>query len=210
MRCMHACVGGDAGRVVGAGGRRKGAPHQATLSIPPRALPHTPPTLLRTPSPVFSAPTLGPPPPPPTPRALRALQLATERLRSMGPMSRDEKIMLGTMGAAVCLWVAGDALGISAVTTAMMGLCVLLGSGVLQWRECLAYPAAWDTLFWFAGGWAGRGGTCCRGMWELMAGLFRCCWHPTPPDPHSPPSPLPHTTHPQHSPHPHTPAHHTP
>ena len=69
----------------------------------------------------------------------------------MGPMSRDEKIMLGTMGAAVCLWVAGDALGISAVTTAMMGLCVLLGSGVLAWRECLTYPAAWDTLFWFAG-----------------------------------------------------------
>ena len=55
------------------------------------------------------------------------------------------------MGAAVCLWVAGDALGISAVTTAMMGLCVLLGSGVLAWRECLTYPAAWDTLFWFAG-----------------------------------------------------------
>ena len=27
---------------------------------------------------------------------------------------------------AVLLWVAGDALGISAVTTAMMGLCVLL------------------------------------------------------------------------------------
>lgn len=30
-------------------------------------------------------------------------QLATQRLEKMGPMSRDEKIMLGTMGAAVCL-----------------------------------------------------------------------------------------------------------
>lgn len=71
----------------------------------------------------------------------------------MGPMSRDEKIMLGTMAGAVCLWVAGEALGISAVTTAMLGLCVLLSTGVLQWKECLAYPAAWDTLFWFAGAW---------------------------------------------------------
>lgn len=79
-----------------------------------------------------------------------APKLADERLVAMGPMSRDERIMLGTMAAAVCLWVAGDMLGISAVTTAMLGLCVLLGSGVLQWRECLAYPAAWDTLFWFA------------------------------------------------------------
>ena len=35
-----------------------------------------------------------------------------------------------------------------AVTTAMMGLCLLLSTGVLHWRECLTYPAAWDTLFW--------------------------------------------------------------
>ena len=75
----------------------------------------------------------------------------------MGPMSRDEKIMLGVMGAAVCLWVAGDALGVSAVVTAMMGLCTLLLTGVLKWRECLAYSAAWDTLFWFAGAWRFEG-----------------------------------------------------
>ncbi|GAB4819400.1 hypothetical protein N2152v2_006446 [Parachlorella kessleri] len=79
-----------------------------------------------------------------------APKLASERLQNMGPMSRDEKIMLGTMGCAVLLWVCGDALGISAVVTAMMGLCVLLLTGVLHWKECLQYPAAWDTLFWFA------------------------------------------------------------
>lgn len=39
------------------------------------------------------------PPTAPSPPA----QLAAERLEKMGPMSRDEKIMLGTMGAAVCL-----------------------------------------------------------------------------------------------------------
>lgn len=47
--------------------------------------------------------------------------------------------------------MCSDALGISAVVTAMMGLCVLLLTGVLQWKECLGYPAAWDTLTWFAG-----------------------------------------------------------
>lgn len=76
--------------------------------------------------------------------------LAEERLESMGPMSRDERIMLGTMAAAVVLWVFGDVIGVSAVTTAMLGLSGLLLSGVLTWRECLTYPAAWDTLFWFA------------------------------------------------------------
>lgn len=79
-----------------------------------------------------------------------APQQANQRLASMGPMSRDESIMMGTMAGAVCLWVFGEAIGISAVVTAMIGLCVLLLSGVLSWRECLSYPAAWDTLFWFA------------------------------------------------------------
>lgn len=175
------------------------------------------------------------------------LQLAQEQLTRMGPMSTNERIMLATMGAAVCLWVsgrscacgclicfqkgrsahgdspccgqglcvelfvmwllgcqgmlehsstprgghcwclgplslqtlerpslsmqthkgtarvrcnpispppqvAGDMLGISAVVTAMLGLCALLSTGVLTWRDCIGHPAAWDTLFWFAGG----------------------------------------------------------
>lgn len=75
---------------------------------------------------------------------------ASERLQKMGPMSRDEKIMLGTMGLAVVLWVTGDAIGVSSVVAAMLGLSVLLLTGVLNWKDCLQYPPAWDTLFWFA------------------------------------------------------------
>ncbi|KAK9815699.1 hypothetical protein WJX72_008247 [[Myrmecia] bisecta] len=75
---------------------------------------------------------------------------ASERLKAMGPMSRDEKIMLGTMGFAVVLWVLGDSIGVSSVVAAMLGLSVLLLTGVLHWRDCLNYPPAWDTLFWFA------------------------------------------------------------
>ncbi|KAK2076788.1 hypothetical protein QBZ16_005014 [Prototheca wickerhamii] len=79
-----------------------------------------------------------------------APKLAEAQLRAMGPMSRDERLMLATMAGAVVLWVAGDALGISAVVTAMLGLCALLLTGVLTWRDCITHPGAWDTLFWFA------------------------------------------------------------
>ncbi|KAL3130986.1 cytochrome P450-dit2 [Trebouxia sp. C0009 RCD-2024] len=82
-----------------------------------------------------------------TPQAPAA---AAERLQKMGPMSRDEKIMLGTMAFAVVLWVTGDAIGVSSVVAAMLGLSVLLVTGVLKWKDCLNYPPAWDTLFWFA------------------------------------------------------------
>ena len=44
----------------------------------------------------------------------------------------------------------GDSVGVSAVLAAMLGLSVLLLTGVLTWKDCLTYPAAWDTLFWFA------------------------------------------------------------
>jgi len=76
--------------------------------------------------------------------------MAEERLRKMGPMSRDEKIMLSVMGLAVTLWVFGDALGVAPVVAAMIGLSTLLVTGVLTWKECLAYGPAWDTLTWFA------------------------------------------------------------
>lgn len=46
--------------------------------------------------------------------------------------------------------MCGDMVGISAVVAAMLGLSVLLLTGVLTWRDCLTYPPAWDTLFWFA------------------------------------------------------------
>ena len=75
---------------------------------------------------------------------------ATEKLRAMGPMSTAEMVMAGTMGGAILLWVAGEAIGVSAAVTAMLGLCVLLCSGVVQWKECLSETGAWDTLLWFS------------------------------------------------------------
>lgn len=37
-----------------------------------------------------------------------------------------------------------------AVTAAILGLSVLLITGVVTWKECLAESVAWDTLTWFA------------------------------------------------------------
>lgn len=75
---------------------------------------------------------------------------AEERLQKMGPTSRDEKIMMGVMLAAIVMWVLGEQLAITPVTAAMLGLSALLLTGVLKWKECLQYNQAWDTLFWFA------------------------------------------------------------
>lgn len=50
----------------------------------------------------------------------------------------------------VGLWVLGGVINVDAVTAAIMGLAVLLVTGVVTWKECLAEGVAWDTLTWFA------------------------------------------------------------
>jgi len=75
---------------------------------------------------------------------------ATKKLEEMGPLSRDEGLMVATMGIAVTLWVCGDAIGISSCVAAMIGLTTLLLTGVLSWADCLNETSAWDTLAWFA------------------------------------------------------------
>jgi divalent anion:Na+ symporter, DASS family len=75
---------------------------------------------------------------------------AAARLEAMGPMTIPQKVMGGTLLLAVILWMFGDLIGVSAVVAAMLGLSLLLLSGVVEWKDCLSYTPAWDTLTWFA------------------------------------------------------------
>jgi di/tricarboxylate transporter len=52
--------------------------------------------------------------------------------------------------AQVGLWIFGSTLGVDAVSAAILGLSVLLTTGVVTWKECLGESVAWDTLTWFA------------------------------------------------------------
>lgn len=76
--------------------------------------------------------------------------IAAQKLEEMGPVTRNEWVMVGTMVLAVSLWVFGDMLGIASVVAAMLGLSILLLLGVLDWDDCLSEKSAWDTLAWFA------------------------------------------------------------
>nr|GMC78530.1 dicarboxylate transporter 2.1, chloroplastic-like [Ipomoea batatas] len=88
--------------------------------------------------------------PPETKDTPDAPAMAAKKLDLMGPVTRNEWTMIGTMLLAVSLWVFGDALGISSVVAAMLGLSILLLLGVLDWDDCLSEKSAWDTLAWFA------------------------------------------------------------
>ncbi len=79
-----------------------------------------------------------------------APRFAREKLRAMGPMGRHEWIMAGTMILLLGLWIAGTSINLSAVTATMIGLCILILSGVLPWAALLKEVDAWETFVWFS------------------------------------------------------------
>ena len=58
--------------------------------------------------------------------------------------------MGGSLLLTVGLWIFGGSIGIGSVPAAIIGLTILLVTGVVTWKECLAEGPAWDTLTWFA------------------------------------------------------------
>ena len=88
--------------------------------------------------------------PPQITRTPEAPELARQRLREMGAMSRQEWTLAVVFVFLLGLWIGGGALGVSATTTAMAGVAAMLATGVLAWDDILDERGGWDTFIWFA------------------------------------------------------------
>lgn len=75
---------------------------------------------------------------------------ARAELEKLGPMSTNEKITAFAFAITVGLWIGGASIGVNAVAAALVGLAILLTTGVMEWKENLAQGPAWETLSWFA------------------------------------------------------------
>lgn len=92
--------------------------------------------------------------PPKIKQTPNASKFAKERLAELGAMKRTEKIMLGVFLLLLALWAGALGLffGISfnATTVALLGLSLVLVSGVLSFDDVLKEKTAWNTLVWFS------------------------------------------------------------
>lgn len=79
-----------------------------------------------------------------------AKKFAEAELRRLGPMTLNEKLLLGVFIVMIVLWITGPFIQMNAVTAALIGLSFLLLGKVLSWDEVIASKDAWDTLVWFA------------------------------------------------------------
>lgn len=87
--------------------------------------------------------------PPELKHPANAVELAREQLREMGPLSRNEWLMLFVFIAMLVLWIGGDFLGIDATAAALAGVVGLLVLKVISWDDILREKGAWDTVLWF-------------------------------------------------------------
>jgi len=78
-----------------------------------------------------------------------ARALASDRLAAMGPLSGRERTMLAVFSIVLALWIAGDWLAISPTTAALLGVAMLLLTGVLSWRDIVEEKSGWDVFIWF-------------------------------------------------------------
>ncbi|MEI6531350.1 MAG: DASS family sodium-coupled anion symporter [Chlamydiota bacterium] len=75
---------------------------------------------------------------------------ARAKLLEMGKMSWREWTMAVVFVMLVVLWIFGESFQIKASVTALLGVAVLLLTGILKWKEIVKEENAWDTLIWFA------------------------------------------------------------
>ena len=80
-----------------------------------------------------------------------AAELARTELVKMGPMHREEWVVLAAFILALLLWLTGSWTQIDATVVAFLGLCLMLVLGAITWEDVLAERSGWDALIWFGG-----------------------------------------------------------
>jgi DASS family divalent anion:Na+ symporter len=66
-------------------------------------------------------------------------------------MTRAEKLMLLVFGLVAALWMTARLHGIDYSVVALVGIAVLIVSGVLDWEDVMAERGAWDVFIWYGG-----------------------------------------------------------
>jgi len=80
-----------------------------------------------------------------------ASEFASKELKLMGPMTWSQMLMLVVFALVAGLWMTTTFHGINYAAVALLGICVLLLTGVLDWEDLINERAAWAVFVWYGG-----------------------------------------------------------
>lgn len=80
-----------------------------------------------------------------------ARELATQELNAMGRMKWSEWLMLLVFALVAILWMTSKLHGIDYAAVALVGISVLLVTGVLEWEDLISEKPAWAVFIWYGG-----------------------------------------------------------
>ena len=80
-----------------------------------------------------------------------ASEFASDQLRKLGKMKWSEWVMLLVFALIATLWMTPKLTGLHYATVAMIGICVLLLSGILSWEDLITEREAWSVFIWYGG-----------------------------------------------------------
>jgi DASS family divalent anion:Na+ symporter len=75
---------------------------------------------------------------------------ARRAMRALGPLRRDEKIVLASFVGMVALWASASTFGLDSTAVAFLGLGILLAAGVLTLEDIAKEGDVLATFIWFA------------------------------------------------------------
>ena len=89
--------------------------------------------------------------PPEVKETPNAVAFAHSELEKLGPLKRDEKILLIVFVVVVALWITSRFHGIDATVIALVGIAFLLITQVLDWSDVTNETHAWEVFIWYGG-----------------------------------------------------------
>lgn len=88
---------------------------------------------------------------PPEIKTIDNKDMSAAGLKKLGPMSRDEKILIGLFFFAILGWTTGHITKIDTTAVALGVMSLIMLTGILSWEEIMQQHQAWHTLIWFGG-----------------------------------------------------------
>ena len=74
---------------------------------------------------------------------------ASEELAKLGPVTRNEKVLLVLVAAALAMWIGGGRYADATITAIFAGVLMVI-LGVVRWEDILTNKEAWNILVWLA------------------------------------------------------------